>query len=444
MPEIYSFCHRFQICIYLKICAIIKVISVHLDVLCHAFDPIKVITDKEKSEKHDLLNEEGQQKSFFSRFNYHFLPPLFLISLIYVDTLYVLYTENLQFQYHAELFTSKILPEDFWSYGGTLLYIGITMQLTIYLNLFTRSKKVLPATHRKTGNHCSTVLTVQVDPFRDSVKLLGTNADKDEVNQEETFMSEALLRDLLHIRAKAYRLMTALYNSSVLQFGAFHLWQLLRHWTLSSPSSSSSSNFFLRNLIYLLLLPLLLLYTAYANVLLICYFILTALYILRRQNFYLHQLQELVGKLVTEVRNLLKKQTVLQKEDLELRCRLLWLRFNRLNGGNHLLRLFTEISAHNRFWSPLLTLVYAFHILLICYMAFTHYFVASQLEWYYRTFFLFFCVILSSTLLAVTAACSAIVHNNGRIFKLNNSFCLIYTTLGTSTFSLLDRIKVFW
>lgn len=426
MPEADFLCHRLGYYIYLNYCAVRKVIDAHLDVYCHAFDPIKLMTS---------TTDKQQQRSPKRQIKYHFLPPLLLIALIYVDTLYVLYTENFKLKFHSELFTSKILPEDFWVYGGTLLYIGVTMQLTIYGNLFIRST-AFPTTSvddTKRQQPCP-LLCAQIEPVSEAVKLLRDN-DEDEDDRKD--MSEELLQDLLHIRSKVYRCMAILYVSSVLQFESFHLWQLCRHWSVSSSSSSATYG---RNLLYLLLLPPLLLYTAYANVLFICYFILTSLYILRRQFTYLKQMRVFQSQNISAERRLFYRRLIRTKKERKVKCHSLWREFTQLNG--HFLALFAEMRSLEHFWSPFLTAVYAYHILLICYMAFTHYAVSSQLAWFYRSFFLFFAAILSSTLIALTVHSSAIVHNNARLAKLNSAFCFAYSSACSPLALFADLIRV--
>lgn len=137
------------------------------------------------------------------------------------------------------------------------------------------------------------------------------------------------------------------------------------------------------------------------------YFILTAHYILIKQNFVSKKLDRLVGKLF-------KSKT---GPGQFLR------QFDRIS--SEILALYLEIRVQNRFWSKYVTAYFVVYIMEVCYMGYAFLFIPNS-SGAVRFFFAFFALYFVLVLLVLTYECSCIVHRNRAILAERRLFTKLY------------------
>ena len=101
--------------------------------------------------------------------------------------------------------------------------------------------------------------------------------------------------------------------------------------------------------------------------------------------------------------------------------RSLWYRFKLIN--KNIQQLDREIDGHNRFWSPVLTISFTGYILLLCYLAYSSFFIPS------RAWLIFFNYIiqLSIYLLVTFIECSKLEDTNIIIARQSQKFMILFS-----------------
>src|SRR5699024_7440715 len=135
----------------------------------------------------------------------------------------------------------------------------------------------------------------------------------------------------------------------------------------------------------------------------ISFFIMLSANYMRIQQIFLKEKIESLTELIRKT----------QHTSRRISPQIIWHRFNRIN--SEILNFFEQLRAVSQFWSPYLSAYFLGHISMEVFLFYAVIYNGKEFNLLLRSIFIYFTIEFMILMLAITAACSAIVRHNVQI-----------------------------